>query len=769
MLNSSHNNYNNHGYCCPNSYSKARLNSDFQVFSQAVDSSKRSIESDFSDTHGINSNDLSSRQRLIEKVILSVFLSFIALGIVAGILALTMLNIVNISVPIFIVSGVLLVSGLLGLGIFAIYRVSCASRKALAKMKSEDEEFHLKYRLLSEQELVNFYSKIVDLEDIELRRLSNKLAKAFYYNNQSFNGDLQYFLSNLYLETYYLLHKVFPEETEDNINQRVIDFLKPLVASQKKEDQINFLNSVIGDNILGLELSSLLGSNSKFSSGALSYVLENILVRGINSSKKEEFKSILVGLGSRILSFWTLSNWEGLAIPYSLKIVLLSAMQDSYLSRKIMSNLSNTNMTLWQSILRSENKQAIEIFLFEYGILNCNENGDSALMVAVQEGVDISLVAFLLDKGCDVLVESRNNKGLDILDLMPTYLEKYSKDKLRSLLKIIVEKSLSVREMTNEFQFKILVTSLKLDLGLTFLKELVQLKINLWAYSNSTETLYSFSLSHDCFNVAKWCLENSKPEFSELIANMINNKSLLISFLDSPNFDEDLFKLMLFHGLSLNLPITENGGNILSYLAIKGKLEILIHLLQLFVFDEEEKPFDEEQNKLKQKLEVAINSLDFQGNSLLHYLGSSLSLDLSSNLIEDFLVLLMTSYNFNKLDAVNNDRRSILVNAMINKKFTLASLLLNFMSPSDINAGAKGISIHEHSHPFFLWMMYYFEMPRTEAMIEKMIRKGLNLNLLLTPANKTIKDICIEWNLLKIISFLKKINVWNSMLLRKEL
>lgn len=107
---------------------------------------------------------------------------------------------------------------------------------------------------------------------------------------------------------------------------------------------------------------------------------------------------------------------------------------------------------------------------------------------------------------------------------------------------------------------------------------------------------------------------------------------------------------------------------------------------------------------------------------------------------------------------------------MVNKEFTFISMLLNFMSPLDVNAGAYDeISIFENNHPFFIWMSYYKDSPHSEEVMEKMIRKGLNLNYILLPQNKTVKDICLENNDYQPMDFLKRIDAWESMRCISEL
>lgn len=737
------------------------MNSNFQVFSQVTSILDRTKAA--SSYMSSSSNQQQNIRLKIEKIILIAFTLFVVLGILSGILSLIMLNIVSVSFPLFIVSEVLIGIGLIGLAIYKIYKTNHVFRKTLGKTVSEDKEVSSRYRLLKNNDIAKFYSEIISPKDITSYNI--EVAKNFYFHENYYAGSPESFLSSLYVETYYLFHRIFPQESEDSINQKVADFLRSLTLLELS-DQVNFLSSLISDSTLGLELAYLLGGDAEFSCSALAYVLENIFIKGIYSSRKEEFQEILISLSSRVMSLWNQPNWEESSTPYVVRMILLAAKQDVNLNKKISSNLPLINATFWQSILRSKNKQAMQTFLFEYGVLDCNENNDSALMVAVKEGL-FDLIPFLLDQGCENVIEAKNNQGLNIISLLEdSFLESAE---VENIITVIIEKALSVKELTKDFQFNLLITSLKLDLKLPFFEKLAQLNIDIWAYNEFKETLFSYAFSKNRFDIAKWCLKNNRTEFSELFTNIFDNKSLLKSFLDPSVFDKDLFKLMLFQGLSLDISLTKSGGNLLLYFASEGRLDILIDILQLFRSNENTSPLSEEENYLKQQVEQAINSLDLRGNSILHCLSSSQSLDLSSDLIEDFLVLLITSYSFNRLGALNREKRTALVSSMVNRRFLLASLLLNFMSFTDINAGSTGSSIYEHSHPFFLWMMYYVNETGSEDVMEKIIRKGLNLNLLLIPSRKTIKDICIEWNLSKIISFLKKINVWEGMRTAREL
>lgn len=720
---------------------------------------QKSVESN------IDESRLTPKQRqrlLVERIFLSVFWIFMALGIVALIIAFT---IPSISMPALIVFSVLFGVGLFGLLVTMAVKTSKAYRRAFGEITLENQITYKRYHLLEGSEIFTFYSPVLKSEpDIQYKR---NVAQEFFYDSRDVQEDEETFLSSLSIETSYLFSRIYSQESKEVINKRVNNFLKRILASQSPETRLEEVLSLVKDNACGLELVSLLGGDAEFSCSALSYVLYKVLEKGLESSKQAIYKKVLIGLGNRSLSLWSLSTWEGKATPYSLKIILLAAKHSSELREKIPTILPEIHTTLWENILASKNKQAMHIFLFDYGGLYCNEQGDPALMVAVQEGHS-DVVPFLLDNGCDVLVESKNTQNLDVLDACASLLSKSSKKELESTIQVIIEKAIAARGVSEEFQYKVFVTSLKLGLDIKFLKTLASLNISPWAKNSFGDTLYSYAASHNYSEIIEWCLTKDRIKFADRMAEAVNKPELISMFLNNLPISESLFKLMLDRGLSLSTVVSQEGETLLQAIARLDNLPLLIHLLELFKDDSS--LLDTEQiRKLRKNIREAINLEDNHGNNLLHSLISSGSQDLSSEICGDFLILLM-DFGFNKIGAINSSQKSALIKAMMNRHFTFVSMLLNFMSPSDINAGSRGARyMAEDNHPFFLWMTYYKNEPGSEEVMAKMIRKGLNLNYILFPIQRTIKDVCLARNDRQAIFFLKRIHVWNNMSRLSEL
>lgn len=711
----------------------------------------------------IDKSKLTSKQRqrlLVERIFLVIFWVFIALGVVALVLAFTVPIIFQ---PALIVFGVLFGVGLFGVIVTMAVRTSKAYRRAFGELSLEDPT-HKRYHLLSDSEIFNVYSHILGTEtDIYYTHL---IQEFFYHSRDVKENELQ-FLSSLYIESAHLFSRIYPLESKEVINKKARDFLKGISASQSTERRLEEVLRLVEDNASGLELVSLLSENAEFSSSALSYVLYKVLEKGLESSQSEAYKRLLVGLGNRSLSLWSLSKWEDNAIPYSLKIILLAAKHSRELQQKIPTILLGIRTTLWQAILASKNKEAMQIFLFNYGGLHCNEQEDPALMVAVQEGYS-DVVPFLLDNGCDVVVESKNTQNLDVLDACASLLAKSSKKEVENTIKEILTKAMAARDVSENFQYKVLTTSLELGLGMQFLQTLASLGISPWAKNSLGDTLYSYAVSHNYSEVMEWCLRNDQQEMSDRIEESVNDPELIRMFLNNLPLSESLLKLMSDHGLSLSTVVNSKGENVLQVIARSGNLPVLLRLLQLFK-DDTSLPDTEETGKLRENIKAAINLKDHEGNNLLHSLISSGSPDLSSEISGDVLILLM-DYGFDRIASVNSGRYTALLKAMMNRKFTFVSMLLNFMSPSDINVGSReGRYMPEIYHPFFIWMTYYKNEPSSEEVMEKMIRKGLNLNYILFPGQRTIKDECLSRNDRKAIFLLKRIHVWENMRRLSEL
>lgn len=288
-----------------------------------------------------------------------------------------------------------------------------------------------------------------------------------FYDKEEYKESEEAFLSSLYIETCFLFSSVYPQENQKRIEIRAKNFLQKLLSSESSSTHLNELVQLFENNALSLELVSLLGENPEFACGALSYLLYKVFEKGLSSLKKREFIDLLIGVGNRSLSLWSLSKLEEKATPYSLKIILLAAKHDNEFRKKIPSILSRVNTTLWQSLLFSKNKQAMQIFLLDYGKADCNERGDSALMVAVQEGYG-NLVPFLLDNGCDTVGESKNKINLTVLDMLSSLRLKSSEEEVKKVLKIIIEKAFFAQGMTQDFQLKVLTKVVDLHLGLPF-------------------------------------------------------------------------------------------------------------------------------------------------------------------------------------------------------------------------------------------------------------------------------------------------------------
>lgn len=142
---------------------------------------------------------------------------------------------------------------------------------------------------------------------------------------------------------------------------------------------------------------------------------------------------------------------------------------------------------------------------------------------------------------------------------------------------------------------------------------LTSLNISPWAKNAFGDTLYSYALSQNYWEVAAWCLENDKPEFSHIVSESVNNRELINTFFDKGAISQELFKLMLDHGLSLSTIVNQAKENVLHTVARLGEVQVLLHLFRLFT-SSSFVPNDDYKDKLRENIKNAINMEDNHGN-----------------------------------------------------------------------------------------------------------------------------------------------------------